>query len=107
MRASLYQQTTTTDPVFVSPSAPPPPYEEVSTPLCKPDDSCIEFSVSSDSEHRIMRADRKAILDTDTPFRRMILDHSIKLVQNRYEISCKTVSSFELYIRYPTYDKQR
>lgn len=84
--------------VFAMPTAPPPPYEE-STALSRDMESCVEFSVSTDYENRIIRADRKSVLESNTEFARLLTSGVFKCSNGQYEIHCKTISSFELYVR--------
>lgn len=91
--------------MFSVPSAPPPPYEvAANTPATAAttshDDTCISFAVSTDYEHQVIRADRKTIMESNNEFCRLLTSGVFKCTNGQYEIHCKTVSSFELYIRW-------
>lgn len=82
-------------------TAPPPPSYEESVNSARPIDysTCVAFSVSTDYEHRVLRADRKSVLESNTEFARLLTSGVFKLTNDMYEIHCKTISSFELYLR--------
>lgn len=82
-------------------TAPPPPpsYEESVNTRPIDDGTCVAFSVSTDYEHRVLRADRKSVLESDTEFARLLTSGVFKCTNGLYEIHCKTITSFELYLR--------
>lgn len=82
-------------------TAPPPPSYEESVNSSRPidDDTCIAFSVSTEYEHRILRADKKSVLESNTEFSRLLTSGVFKCTNGQYEIHCKTIASFELYLR--------
>ena len=82
-----------------SASAPPPPSYEESMNSALDDAACVAFSVSTDYETRVLRADRKSVLESNTEFGRLLTSGVFKCSNGLYQIPCKTVSSFELYLR--------
>lgn len=81
-------------------TAPPPPsYEESVNTRPVDDGTCVAFSVSTDNEHRVLRADRKSVLESNTEFARLLTSGVFKCTNGMYEIHCKTISSFDLYLR--------
>lgn len=84
-------------------TAPPPPsYEESVNSVNRSqidDANCVAFSVSTDYENRVLRADRKSVLESGTDFARLVTSGVFKCTNGLYEIHTKSVSSFELYLR--------
>lgn len=82
-------------------TAPPPPSYEESVGSSRPldDDSFVAFAVSTDYEHRVLRADKKSVLHSNTEFARLLSSGVFKCTNGKFEVNCKTISSFELYLR--------